>query len=202
MQDIRIFSFEWSLLEKFILSLRDIIDEGKTIYDDVKVPEGTEYMLGALQMLGQKEFRRKGYNPEYKEKQEVATDASMRRYFERDNHTYHPKTNPGGPGWLQQPVVRKCSRHNLPEAAYGDVLFRYSRKVAEDMNSKLDPKKDALYSLPPKDEVWVCFKGEYLKVKDGKLQDIMEDDPEDGCGRKSGGNGRLPAGSNMSPERL
>ncbi len=202
MQEIRIFSYEWPLVEQFILALRTIIDDGKSIYDDdLEIPEGSEYMLEALRLLGTKEFRRQGYNPEYRE--EIITTRVLKKYFEKDNHLYHPTENPNGPGWLQQPVLKPCRKYHLPIEAYEEEIYCYTREKAERLNRMLDPEKETPYFIPAEGEEWYCFKGKYIKVKDGKFADIMENDPEEGCGKKVGSNpGRLPAGSNMSPERL
>lgn len=201
MQEIRIFSYEWPLVEKFILRLKEITEKGQNIYDDIEVPEGSEYMLEALRLLGSKEFRRKGWNPEYKN--DRASDTVLMRYFERNNHLYHPTENPSGPGWLQQPVVHGIHGYRLPDEAKEDELYYYTKRIAEGLNDKIDPKKEQKYAVPPEGEVWACYKGEYIKVKDGVLSDIMENDPDKGCGKKVGTNpGRLPAGTNMSPERL
>ena len=203
MQEIRIFSFEWPLVEKFILGLHKMIEDGKNIYDDVEMPAGTEYMLEAIRLLGQKEFRRTGYNPEYKERQEVATNEVVIKYLKQENHTYHPQNNPQGPGWLQQPVVRSCRKGAFPDEVFENSLYYYTREDGEKLNEIRKIKKQPLLTLPPENEVWACYRGKYLKIRNGILQDIMEDDPDRGCGKKTGSSsGRMPAGSNMSPERL
>ena len=202
MQDIRIFSYEWPLVEQFILALKKIVDDGKNIYDDdLDIPEGSEYMLEALRLLGNRDFRRTGYNPEYR--QEIITVQVLEKYFKHDKHLYHPTENPNGPGWLQQPVAHSLKKYRMPEEAYEKQVYRYTAEVAEALNRMLDPEKDKMYFVPPSNEEWYCRNGEYIRVKGGKFMDIMENDPEEGCGKKVSSNpGRLPAGSNMSPERL
>ena len=91
----------------------------------------------------------------------------------------------------------------MPIEAYEEEIYCYTREKAERLNRMLDPEKETSYFIPAEGEEWYCFKGKYIKVKNGKFADIMENDPEEGCGKKVGSNpGRLPAGSIMSPERL
>ena len=61
------------------------------------------------------------------------------------------------------------------------------------------------YTEPPEDEVWVCCNGEYIRVRNGKLEYIMEDDPYIGCGVMPGKcncNNCISPGTNYGPSRL
>lgn len=216
MQAIHVFSYDWPLIEEFILGLRTMLDEGKDLstdnndlfkYEDSSgnksghIPVAAENMLEALRILKTKEFRRKGHNPDYNDSNTSAR--TLMRYFERDNHLYDPVVNPAGPGWLQQPVVRSIHGYRLPDEAKEEALYYYTKNIAEGLNRKIDPKKEQKYHVPKEGEIWVCYKGEYLKIIDGKLSDIMEKDSEKGCGPKRGGSGGGGhPGSAMGPDRL
>ena len=61
------------------------------------------------------------------------------------------------------------------------------------------------YTEPPEDEAWVCCNGEYIRVRNGKLEYIMEDDPYIGCGVMPGNctcNNCISPGTNYGPSRL
>ena len=199
-------------------------EDWKKIYDTLELPNNSEHMIEALRLLSQKEFRRKGYNPEYKEKEEIATTAVLKKYFERKNDVYHPETNPLGPGWLQKPVVCNGRYVYLPEDAYRENFFYYTAAIAKELKKKAaDELRQKLissgqsfteddinaslpnYTEPPEDEVWVCCNGEYIRVRNGKLEYIMEDDPYIGCGVMPGKcncNNCISPGTNYGPSRL
>lgn len=207
MQLVRIFSYEWPLIEKFILALKDITDAGKTIYDeDVEIPAGAEYMLEALRLIGSKEFRRQGFNPDFTSKS--VSNKQLYAIFNKGNHLYHPQTNPTGPGWLQQPVVHLSHGMRLPDEIKTDTLYYYTAAIANGLNLTLE-KDEPLYYVPPAGETWIFHEGSYIKTKDGKFSDIMKDDPYQGCGtlpcrcnRKPCTCKGTPSGTNNGPSRL
>lgn len=217
MQAVHVFSYDWPLVEEFILGLRTMLDQGKDIFDSEDelfkqydmtgnesgyIPIGASHMLEALRILSSKEFRRKGWNPDYKE--EDASLATLRRYFEKENYLYDPVSNPRGPGWLQQPVVHNISYigGRFPDEVKEDSIYMYSKKEAEALNKKVNPKKEQFYYVPPDGEVWACYKGEYIKIRNGKLSDVMEYDSEKGCGPRRGGIGGGHPGSAIGPSHL
>ncbi len=200
MQKVRIFSYEWPLIEKFIVELDFNIEREKDIYDkNFPVPYGAEYMLDALRLLGTKEFRRMGYNPQYS--QEIPSKNKLRTLFDPDKRLYDPKHNPAGPGWLQQPMIRSGENMKLPKDAKGGDIYFYTAEIAAKLN-KSRPENSAPYVYPPADETWIFLNGNYLRAKNGKFCDIMEDDPYDGCGIISGTDGYIPSGTNNGPDRL
>lgn len=210
MQLVRIFSFQWPPVEKFIVALKDILDDEKSIYDeDLPIPAGTEYMLEALRLLGSKEFRRKGWNPDFKEGN-YSTEALI-KMFDKDTKLYDPVNNPNGPGWLQQPAVHYGRNYNIPDEARKDSIYYYTGDIANKLNEEIERKnktlsdknKLPLYIVPPAGETWIFFEGRYIRSKGDSLFESMEKDPYVGCGTIHRGNGgTIAPGTNSGPPRL
>lgn len=200
-QRVRPFSFNWPTVEKFVVALKDLTDAGHSIYDEnIKVPEGSEYMLEALRLLGTKEFRRKGYNPDFAFGN--LTESDLIKLYDKDTILYDPVENPRGPGWLQQPIVRYGRNYHLPKDALDRKVFYYNAAMANELNANRGRNEPA-YVVPPSNETWMFYDGRYIRLKGNKFFDNMEEDPYNGCGRVSTpGSGSVPHGTNSGPVRL
>ena len=217
MQNIRIFSYNWPIVEQFVTGLKKLIDAGKEIYDtalnDPSVrreyfPEEADHMLEALRLLGTKEFRRSGYNPEFKK--ENLTRSDLIKLFDSETRLYHPVENPRGPGWLQQPLIYYGrNKYNLPEDALERKIYYYDAEIAKELNAKRG-KNTPPYVIPPAGETWMFYNGQYIRMKGDKFFDNMEKDPYNGCGvlpcrcnnHPCTCKGKYPAGTNNGPSRL
>ena len=216
LQKVRIFSFKWPPVEQFVVALKDWLDKGNSIYDDNFVtPDGTNYMLEALRLLGTKEFRKKGYNHDFKA--ENLTGAELIKLFDRETRLYDPVKNPQGPGWLQQPMLHYGRNYKLPKDATEMNLYYYTAEIANELNKKIEEKmkenpnyQEAKYIVPPEDETWLFYNGQYIRMKGNTFFDNMEKDPYDGCGVIPCRCGQVPcqckggisSGTNTGPARL
>lgn len=183
------------------------------IYESIDPPEGSEYMLEALRLLSSKEFRRKGWNHDFKSG--AYSEAALINIFDVKNKLYHPKDNPTGPGWLQQPAVNDGIFYVLPDAAKKANLYYYTKAVKDELNQKIKDRieekqktdkdyTEPLYDGPKEDnETWLFFEGKFVRLKNGNLFESMETDPYVGCGKIGGNcNNGIPSGSNSGPPRL
>ena len=213
LQLIRIFSFKWPPVEQFVVALKGYLEneekeKKRSIYDeDFTVPAGTEYMLEALRLLGTKEFRRKGYNPDFKGIN--YTKETLENLFSEENKLYDPIKNPNGPGWLQQPAIHYGRKYKIPEEAKKSRLYYYTAEIANNLNRPIIEKnktakiKEALYVIPPESETWIFFDGRYIRAKGNDFFESMEEDPYNGCGTvRTGRPGGITPGTNSGPPRL
>lgn len=215
MQKVRIFSFYWPPVEKFIVGLKDMADDGKTIYDeDLDInkyfPSNTHHMLEALRLLGTKEFRRKGWNHNFKFAN--LSNRDLVNLFDEQERLYEENKNPNAPGWLQQPKIHYGRNYKVPQEALKFDIYFYSSDIADALNNeilerkKLDPEnKEQLFFSPPPGEIYMFYNGRYIRLNSNKEfleKDTMENDPYKGCGVVSGNGPGMTQGTNYGPPRL
>ncbi|MBQ9787977.1 MAG: hypothetical protein IJW31_00045 [Lentisphaeria bacterium] len=201
MHGVRPFTMQIPLVEEFIKYLA---------YYDVDIhnphpepPNGTDYMLEALQLLADPDFRKRGYNTDFR-----GLDNIPLAMLFTDEYKYPNRVD--GAGWLQQPCLRETA--NPPPGAQGDGLYLFTKEIAEKLNEELRKKYElslmnkkpielVQYPVPESDEKWVFKETQYLVIKNGKIFD-NENDPVKGCGAFTGHNGLYYPGVNTGPSYL
>ena len=203
MHSVRPFSMSIPLVELFIKYLAEYdIDIHNP---NPNPPAGTEYMLQALQIMTDPDFRRRGYNVDFPGLEYI----DLKLLF---GDSYKYPNNKNGAGWLQQACVRYMAKPP-PEALKSKNLYYYDAQTAETLNAELRKKYDEAvknniqgvvleqYMVPENNETWIFSGEQYLVLRNGKILD-NENDPIAGCGAWYGSGGGSNYGVNTGPSHL
>lgn len=194
---VRRFSMTIPFVEKFIKYLAEFnVDIHQPVPEP---PAGTDFMLEALQIMADPNFRRLGYNVDF-----PGLETIDYKLLFGDSYKYPERKN--GAGWLQQACVRNMK--NPPPDAKEGRIYIYTHDIGEALNEKLRKEYEKSnhtkpliqYMVPEVNEEWIFYGDRYLIRLNGKILD-NENDPYEGCGAFYG-NGGSSGNVNTGPSHL